>query len=122
MYRGYGRPSSPARVSLKNSIRDWQGADFFSDGGGKVAAARRPLFGQDHVVRFLQGIFRLRPNNMKVEIVEINAAQSLLIWVEEQLIGVMNFLIFDDQIQEIRTVLNSEKLTHVPFFNRPRRA
>lgn len=87
---------------------------FWSDGGGKVTAARRPVNGQEDVVRFIQGIFRLRPNNMRVEMAETNATQSLLIGVQGQIIGVMNFLIDEGQIQEIRTVLNPDKLTLLP--------
>ena len=86
---------------------------FWSDGGGKVTAARRSLHGQEHVVRFVQGIFRLRPENMHIEITETNATQSLLIWVDAQLFGVMNFEMVDNQIQAIRVVLNPDKLAHL---------
>ena len=35
---------------------------FWSDGGGKVLAARRPIFGRDHVVQVLVGIRRTAPS------------------------------------------------------------
>jgi len=84
---------------------------IWSDGGGKVTAARRPVHGQDAVARFMQGIFRLRRDDLQVEMVETNGTQSLLLTVQGQIIGVMNFLIAADQIQEICTVLNPDKLT-----------
>ena len=34
---------------------------FWSDGGGKVLAARRPVFGREHVVNLLLGIRRTAP-------------------------------------------------------------
>ena len=86
---------------------------FWSDGGGKVTAARHPVFGQDNVMRFAQGIFRQRPDNMQVELVETNGSQSLLIRFGEQIFGVMNFTIVNGQIQEVHTILNPDKLQHL---------
>lgn len=86
---------------------------FWSDGGGKVFAARRPVHGQEPVTRFAQGIFRQRPDNMSVEIIEINGTQSLLIRFGEQIFGVMNFTIAHDQIQAVHTILNPDKLQHL---------
>lgn len=86
---------------------------FWSDGGGKVTAARRPLFGQDNVMRFAQGIFRQRPDDMQVELVEMNGSQSLLIRFGAQIFGVMNFAIANGQIHEVHTILNPDKLQHL---------
>jgi len=86
---------------------------LWSDGGGKVTAARRPLFGRDRVVRFLFGIYNKRPSDMHVALRETNGTQSLLIYVDGQVFGVMNFSVADGKIQEIRTVLNPDKLRHL---------
>jgi RNA polymerase sigma-70 factor (ECF subfamily) len=86
---------------------------WWSDGGGKVTAARRPLFGQENVMRFAQGIFRQRPDNMKVELVETNGTPSLLIRFDEQIFGIMNFTIANGQIREVHAVLNPDKLQHL---------
>jgi RNA polymerase sigma-70 factor (ECF subfamily) len=86
---------------------------FWSDGGGKVTAARHPVSGQENVMRFAQGIFRQRPDNMQVELVETNGTQSLLIRFGEQIFGVMNFTIANNQIQQVHTVLNPDKLHHL---------
>jgi RNA polymerase sigma-70 factor (ECF subfamily) len=87
--------------------------EFWSDGGGRVAAARRPLHGRDAVVRFLFGIFRKRPDDTQVEVVEINGAQSLLIRTGGQIYGVMNFAVENGRIRAIRTVINPDKLRHL---------
>ena len=86
---------------------------FWSDGGGKVTAARRPVSGQENVMRFAQGIFRQRPDNMQVELVEMNGSQSLLIRFGEQIFGVMSFTIANNQIQGVHTILNPDKLQHL---------
>jgi len=86
---------------------------FWSDGGGKVTAARRPVSGQENVMRFAKGIFNQRPDDMQVELVETNGSQSLLIRFGEQIFGVMNFTIAHGQIQEVHTILNPDKLQHL---------
>src|SRR5690606_7836798 len=42
-----------------------------SDGGGKVPAAGRPIPGRDMVQRFLLGVYRKRPRNVRIERQEI---------------------------------------------------
>ena len=64
-------------------------------------------------MRFAQGIFRQRPEDMQVEIVEMNDSQSLLIRFGEQIFGVMNFTIVNGQIQAIHNILNPDKLQHL---------
>lgn len=87
--------------------------EFWSDGGGRVTAARHPLFGRERVARFLFGIFRKRPDDMQVKVMEINGTKSLIIRTDGRIYGVMNFLCNAGQISEIRTVINPDKLRHL---------
>src|SRR5215212_8115301 len=58
---------------------------FWSDGGGKVLAARRPVFGRDAVVAVLVGIVRTAPahgitlDRVSFEVVEVNQEPALLL-------------------------------------------
>lgn len=86
---------------------------LWSDGGGKVVAATRPLAGREVVIRFLLGISNKRPAGTTIATTELNGAPSLLIYVAEELIGVCNLLCTEDKIQEIRFVRNPDKLLHL---------
>lgn len=92
---------------LADEVRMW------SDGGGKVTAAGKPLFGRHIVMRFLHGLARIRPENLTMDFIETNGTQSLLLRVDGQLQSVMNFVCRDGKIAEIRTVLNPDKLRHL---------
>ncbi|CAM5535770.1 hypothetical protein SMICM304S_02843 [Streptomyces microflavus] len=54
---------------------------WWSDGGGKVTAARRPIEGREKVVRFLVGAFQGFAAGMTFTVAEINGAPGLLAWV-----------------------------------------
>jgi RNA polymerase sigma-70 factor, ECF subfamily len=90
---------------------------LWSDGGGKVHSAPRPLIGREIVMRLLHGLFRKRPSNLQAEIIEVNDALSLLLRVEDKVVGVMNFAGDGTRIGEIRTVYNPEKLQHLQNLN-----
>ncbi|MBZ0300355.1 MAG: RNA polymerase sigma factor SigJ, partial [Anaerolineae bacterium] len=51
---------------------------WYSDGGGKIAAATRPLHGRDHVLRFLAGLIRLRRAGTTVTIEEVNGRAAII--------------------------------------------
>jgi RNA polymerase sigma-70 factor, ECF subfamily len=109
-----------------NALRDGDGdalasvlaedVGFWSDGGGKVFAARRPIFGRDHVVHLLVGIRRAAPAagvalaDITMAVVEVNNEPSLLLRVSGQLDSVYTFTIEDDAIAAIRVVRNPDKL------------
>lgn len=86
---------------------------LWSDGGGKVAAAARPLHGRDIIVRLLMKSRRLQPEGFRITIAELNGAVSLLFHVGDEIIGVMNFAVDETHIHEIRAVWNPDKLQHL---------
>ena len=92
---------------------------FWSDGGGKVLAARRPIFGRDHVVNLLLGIRRTAPaagvplESVTLDIAEVNGELALLLRVAGQLDGVYVMTVADDAIAAIRVVRNPDKLTYL---------
>lgn len=86
---------------------------LWSDGGGKASAATRPLAGQATVLRFLAGLWAKRPADARISRVESNGAPSLVIWIGDTLLGVVNLRCVDGVIAEVRFVVNPEKLQHV---------
>ena len=92
---------------------------FWSDGGGKVLAARRPVFGRDHVIALLQGIRRTAPAtgtalaSVTLDIVEVNGEPALVIRIAGRLDSVYVPTVEGDAITALRIVRNPDKLTYI---------
>lgn len=92
---------------------------FWSDGGGKVLAARRPVFGRDHVVNLLVGIRRTAPaagvplDSVTIDIVEVNGEPAFVLRVAGRLDGVYVLTMDEGVISAIRVVRNPDKLTYL---------
>lgn len=86
-----------------------EGVTLWSDGGGKVQAAVRPILGRDKVARFLLAI---RDNQeYTAEVAELNGWASIVLRdASEKLIGVVSLDVGDSQIQGLRFVVNPDKL------------
>lgn len=81
-----------------------------SDGGGIVNAARRPVFGSEHVARFVLGILAKQPN---LRFAETPMADGLgyRLLMGEQMYGTANFRVVEGRIVDVWFMLNPEKLT-----------
>lgn len=87
---------------------------IWSDGGGKVKASPKPIYGQHMVARFFMGIARFAPQGYRGEIADVNSQPAIIIYTPEgAVMGVFMFEIDQGQIQEIRAIVNPDKLTHV---------
>ncbi|MDD7939893.1 RNA polymerase sigma-70 factor [Actinomycetospora lutea] len=100
-----------AREGDLAGLEDLLAADVtvWSDGGGKVSAARRPVRGRDAVARFLVGI--LGPGRWRGTgaAVEINGAPAVVAFVDGELAGVLT-IEGDGAVQTVRILRNPEKL------------
>ena len=112
-----------------NALRDGDGealasvlaedVGFWSDGGGKVLAARRPVFGRDAVVQVLVGIRRTAPSlgialdAVGLDVVEVNYEPALVLRVAGRLDSVYTLSIEGDAIVAIRIVRNPDKLRFI---------
>ncbi len=85
----------------------------YSDGGGKVHAARKPIIGADKVARFLLGITRQAPADSSVQIGQANGQPALFIYEAGRLFGVMIMDVVNGRIQNIYSVINPDKLRHL---------
>jgi RNA polymerase sigma-70 factor (ECF subfamily) len=80
------------------------------DGGGKVAAARRPILGRPAVLRFLEGVLRLAPPSIRYALAEVNGGIGVLIFVGGELFQISTFEVVDGQLVALHNVLNPDKL------------
>ncbi|MBT2477686.1 RNA polymerase sigma-70 factor [Streptomyces sp. ISL-94] len=83
----------------------------WSDGGGVVTAARRPLYGPDHVARWFLGVLA-KPEVQGVEMrpAEINGVPGLLLVSGGVNAGALTFEAVDGRITALRLAINPEKL------------
>jgi len=90
---------------------------FWSDGGGKVLAARRPVFGREAVVTVLVGIRRTGPATVgvpleavSVDVIDVNGEPAMVLRIGGHVDSVYAFTIDGGAISTIRIVRNPDKL------------
>lgn len=85
----------------------------FSDGGGRVKAAGRPIEGADHVSRFLLGIWPRFLGEMERRLVDINGSPGLVMSSQGQVHYAFSFEVRGGLIQAIYIICNPDKLHHL---------
>jgi RNA polymerase sigma-70 factor, ECF subfamily len=83
---------------------------FVSDGGGVVAAARKPLHGARLVAKAIMGIVRLAADDYTVSPSEINGQPGFVVWFRDRVDSVWTLQIADDRVAGIHAVRNPAKL------------
>ncbi|HSF14665.1 MAG TPA: RNA polymerase sigma-70 factor [Vicinamibacteria bacterium] len=100
-----------------DALLDTLAADvvFDGDGGGKAAAAVQPVRGPDRVSRILLGLFQKgKLLGTKLRPVQVNGRPGAMVFdSSDRLINVIALDIREDRIQNIRSVVNPEKLGHL---------
>lgn len=86
----------------------------YSDGGGRVNAARKPIHGADRVARFFEGLMKKGAAQAETRMVRINNEPGVLIYLGGQLNSALTVQIADGQVQALHWVLNPDKLRHLP--------
>lgn len=86
---------------------------FWSDGGGQVTAALKPLHGAMKVARFLLAIHRKWLSTSVSRLVEINGQPGIINIADGCIHSVMMFDIVDGCIQSVYSVRNPEKLKRI---------
>ncbi|MFE1443539.1 RNA polymerase sigma-70 factor [Streptomyces sp. NPDC058739] len=84
---------------------------LWNDGGGKVTAARRPLYGPDHVARWLLGAMA-KPSSAgaRTAPTTLNGELGLIVTLGDTPIGALTYDIVDGHIQRLRFQVNPDKL------------
>jgi RNA polymerase sigma-70 factor (ECF subfamily) len=88
---------------------------LWADGGGKTAAALRPIHGADHVGRFIIGALRkFVPADHVSRRAEINGQPGIITSVAGRPISAVILDLAEGRIQSIYIVTNPEKLVRLP--------
>ncbi len=82
----------------------------YSDGGGKVTAARKPVVGRDKVALFLTNILRLAPEGTRLQVEQINGQPGIVTFVDGLVHNVVTFDFAESGIRAIYIVVNPDKL------------
>jgi RNA polymerase sigma-70 factor (TIGR02957 family) len=87
------------------------GVTAWTDGGGKVTAALRPLQGADHVARWVLGVLA-KPvvRGATLEAAVVNGEPALLVVLGGERIGSLHLDVEDGRVGALRFQLNPEKL------------
>jgi RNA polymerase sigma-70 factor (ECF subfamily) len=104
-----------ARPSLE-SLRALFAEDAIaiSDGGGVVQAILRPLHGADRLARlYMQIANNLRPYRHRYEMVTLNGAPALLMWVEDALSSVVWVECDGERITAVHGLRQPDKLARL---------
>lgn len=83
---------------------------LYSDGGGKVNAAIRPIASATNVLALLYGVMKKAPKDSYFEIKSINYQPAIAIYTKGKLLSVISFCIRDEKITELYITMNPEKL------------
>lgn len=93
-------------------------AAFYTDHGGKAAAARRTIRTADKVARFMLGVTRrFRPRNAAVRIVALNGRPGIVTYADGIPDSVITVEYRDGRIAKLYSVRNPEKLAHLSPLN-----
>ena len=91
-------------------------ARHLADGGGRVAAARRPVIGAAPVAALVKGLVRLgsRVPGLRLEITTANGAPAIVVRDTDRLDTVIVVEVVDDAISHLYAVRNPDKLWAAP--------
>ncbi|AZG48572.1 RNA polymerase sigma factor SigJ [Gordonia insulae] len=89
-----------------------------SDGGGRVAAARRPITGADKVAAFAVGLARTSMADAHVTLATVNAAPGAIFTMAGTVDSVAAFDVVDGRITAFYAIRNPEKLVAVDEIRR----
>ncbi|MFJ7157643.1 RNA polymerase sigma-70 factor [Streptomyces sp. NPDC101118] len=88
-------------------------ATYWSDGGEKVSAARRPVSGRDRVARLVAGLWSKYAAGLDVGFAEVNGSPAVLLRAGDLVTGVLVVDVADGRILGLRAVVNPDKLGFV---------
>lgn len=85
----------------------------YSDGGGKVVAAIKPVRGADKVARFFLGLMKKLPDTLAYQLAIANGRPAILSYIDGDPVNVTILDIDNGRIQRIYNIVNPDKLQHI---------
>ncbi|WP_042457068.1 RNA polymerase sigma-70 factor [Neobacillus dielmonensis] len=95
---------------------------LYSDGGGKVLAALKPISTKKNVLRFIQYLYGQvyqDDQSSQIQIANINGQPGIIAATPDNNKTVISFHAANNQIQEIYIVRNPDKLKHIQMGDTP---
>ncbi|GAA3243888.1 RNA polymerase sigma factor SigJ [Actinocorallia longicatena] len=86
---------------------------LWTDGGGRVGQALRPVHGRENVAGLLTSVTRTRPPELEIRYREVNGDPSAVLFSADEPFAAMVLDIDGDRITGVYAVTNPDKLTHV---------
>jgi RNA polymerase sigma-70 factor (ECF subfamily) len=83
---------------------------LYSDGGGKVIAALRPLLGKDRVVRFLRKTLAPKTPKEEIQLCRVNGQPAIKLSFAGHVVTVITLNFVDGKVQQIFVQRNPDKL------------
>lgn len=87
---------------------------WWSDGGGKAPAARRPIKGAQTVAKFLFNLMKMAPEDLVIRRTVINGRPGLILYTNDKVFNTITVEVVNGRIASFWAVLNPEKLTSLP--------
>ncbi|MBB6671206.1 RNA polymerase sigma-70 factor [Cohnella nanjingensis] len=88
-------------------------AAAYSDGGGKVHAALRPILGRDRVAIFIAGVYAKQSAGSTYRQAVVGGEPGIVTYADGKPVTVLTFRAEQGRIADIYIVINPEKLTRV---------
>ncbi len=85
----------------------------WADGGGKAAAARRPVRDAEKVARYLSGWMSRPLPGLEITVAEVNGQPGILGAAGGRLLGVMVLELAGGRVRAVHTIVNPDKLTFI---------
>lgn len=89
---------------------------YYADGGGKVTAALKPIYGDTRVRQLLIALatkFLTNREEYSIMQIEVNGSTGIVIMHEKKVIVVMSFEFEENKIKSIFSILNPDKLSSI---------
>lgn len=83
---------------------------LFSDGGGKVAAAIRPIASFSNVLSLLYGVIKKAPEDFHFDVKNVNRQPAIVIYMNGKIQSILSFYINNGKIVEMYITMNPDKL------------
>jgi RNA polymerase sigma-70 factor (ECF subfamily) len=83
---------------------------LYSDGGGKVKAAVRPVVSLSNVLALLYGIVKKVPEDFYFEVKNTNGQPAIVNYTNGKIHSILSFYICNDKINEMYIIMNPDKL------------
>lgn len=85
---------------------------LYSDGGGIVKAAIRPIVSLSNVLALLYGVIKKVPEDFYFEVKNVNGQPAVVMYMNGKVHSILSFYICNDKINEMYMTMNPEKLSN----------